>query len=135
MKTNEFLRKLLLTAACFIFVIMNVKAQTHPIQNAFATISEANGTSTATFTVVVEDTNAVSQIKTILATEQDSSDLVNQVFDYDVTNGLPLGVSYQRTGNQLTLTVSGFTGVSTYFGEVSVKNNSNSWSNFKFITN
>jgi hypothetical protein len=135
MKKNQFLRKLLLSAVCFAFMI-NAKAQSNLITRAFAVINGQSSPVSGEFTVLLEDTTNVSQIKVMLGAEVDSSNLVLYIFNYDVTTSLPSGFTYSRSQNMVTLHVGTFDIYSTYFGSVQIKDNSNSWRTpYNFITN
>jgi hypothetical protein len=136
MQKNQYLRKLLLSAVCFAF-ILNAQAQSNLISRAFAVISIGQSNqSSGEFTVLLEDTTNVSEIRVMIGSEADSSNLVLYTFSYDVNTSLPSGFTYSRSQNMVTLAVGTFATHSTYFGSVKIKDNTNSWRpDYNFITN
>lgn len=136
MQKINSIKKLLLVATCFAFNI-NADAQSSLITRAYAVVTASQGNpSSGEFTVLLEDTTNVSQLKVMLGTEADGSDLVMYTFNYDVTTSLPSGFSWSRSQNTVTLQVGTFDAQSTYFGSVSIKDNLNAWRTpYNFITN
>jgi len=138
MQKFNSIKKLLMIAVCLLFMTnINLKAQSSLITRAYAVVTSSQGNpSSGDFTVLLEDTTNVSQVKVMLGSEADSSDLVMYTFNYDVNTSLPSGFAWSRSGNTVTLQVGTFDAQSTYFGSVSIKDNNNTWrSSYNFITN
>jgi hypothetical protein len=130
MKKNQFLRKLLLSAVCFAFMI-NAKAQT--INDAFASLADTTGQNNS-FTVMVSDTTGISEVEVRLGSEMSASDIILHSFNYDVQPSSPY--SYSRSGNQIKLGIGSITMTDVYYGEVRLKYSNGSWSSpFQFISN
>ncbi|MBL7928032.1 MAG: hypothetical protein JNL47_00970 [Bacteroidia bacterium] len=119
----------------FISGINEVYSQTG-ITDAGVQMHETTAGMECRFVIVVEDTSNVHQLEVKLGSSAGDYSLVNAVFDFDVTGGLPAGYSYQRNGNAITLVTGTLTEQSTWFGSVQIKNNSGQWSDaYDFIAN
>ncbi|HKR04823.1 MAG TPA: hypothetical protein VJY62_09320 [Bacteroidia bacterium] len=131
MKKNQFIRKLLLSAVCFAFMI-NAKAQT--INDAFASIADTTGQNNS-FTIIISDTTGISEVEVRLGSEMSASDIILHSFNYDAQPSYPY--SYTRSGNQIKLGIGSITITDVYYGEVRLKYSNGSWSSpsFQFISN
>lgn len=129
-------KKLIAIAICLIAPLI-VNAQTASDATLIMDDSQAPGSLYAgTFTIMLSDTNNVSQIEIKLGTSLGATDIMSNTFNYDVTTGLPTAYTYARQGNKLTLGIGNYTELNTYFGCVRIKNATGTWSSsFNFITN
>jgi hypothetical protein len=88
------------------------------------------------FKVVVPDTNNVNEIEIMIGTDNDPSEMFSHTFTYDQNSGLPSGVSYARSGNEISIGMGTVTLLNAYYAKVRLKNTSNSWSDwYEFIGN
>ncbi|MBL0339758.1 MAG: hypothetical protein IPP71_01880 [Bacteroidetes bacterium] len=88
------------------------------------------------FKVVVADTNDVNEIEMLVGTDENASEMFSHIFTYDQTSGLPSGMSYSRTGNEINVGMGTVTLLNAYQAKVRLKNGSNNWSNwYEFIGN
>jgi len=89
-----------------------------------------------TFKVVVPDTNNVNAIEMLVGTDDNANEIFSLTCAYDPSSGLPTGVSYTRTGNEIKIEMGTVTLLSAYTAKVRLKNGSNSWSDwYEFIGN
>lgn len=127
----------LLTATFLLLLTTSSRAQSLPT-DAFVTMQATNtaGVVSGNYFVEVPDTTNVSQIEIKLGSNPGLADYVNQVFDYDVTTGLPTGYTYSRTGRIINISIGNRTEDGAYYGQVRIKNNSGSWSAvYPFVSN
>jgi hypothetical protein len=88
------------------------------------------------FKVVVPDTNDVSEIEMLVGTDDNASEMFSHIFTYDQASGLPSGMSYSRTGNEINVGMGTVTLLNAYQAKVRLKNGSNYWSDwYEFIGN
>ncbi|HMT28519.1 MAG TPA: hypothetical protein PKD91_04495 [Bacteroidia bacterium] len=88
------------------------------------------------FKVMVPDTNDVSEIEMLVGTDDNASEMFSHIFTYDQVSGLPSGLSYSRTGNEINVGMGTVTLLNAYNAKVRLKNGSNSWSDwYEFIGN
>ncbi|MBL0340012.1 MAG: hypothetical protein IPP71_03290 [Bacteroidetes bacterium] len=88
------------------------------------------------FKVMVPDTNDVSEIEMLVGTDDNASEMFSHIFTYDQVSGLPSGLSYSRTGNEINIGMGTVTLLNAYNAKVRLKNGSNSWSDwYEFIGN
>ena len=88
------------------------------------------------FKVVVADTNDVNEIEMLVGTDDNASEMFSHIFTYDQTSGLPSGMSYSRTGNEINVGMGTVILLNAYHAKVRLKNGSNIWSNwYEFIGN
>ena len=88
------------------------------------------------FKVVVADTNDVNEIEMLVGPDDNASEMFSHIFTYDQTSGLPSGMSYTRTGNEINVGMGTVTLLNAYHAKVRLKNGSNSWSDwYEFIGN
>ena len=129
-KPNYLLRTA--TISLLLTLLMPFNGICQSVTDASASHSGAS----STYYVLLSDTVNVSQIETQLGSSSGQSDILNHIFDYDVSTGLPSGYTYSRQGNKLFLGVSSLTANEIYYGTVRVKNTSGTWSSaYSFITN
>jgi len=89
-----------------------------------------------TFKVVLPDTNDVSEIEMLVGSDDNESELFSLTCAYDPSSGLPTGVTYSRTGNEIKIGMGTVTLLSAYVAKVRLKIGSNSWSDwYEFIGN
>ena len=88
------------------------------------------------FKVVIPDTNDVNEIEILVGTDDNASEMFSHVFTYDQVSGLPSGMTYSRTGNEINVGMGAVTLLNAYHVKVRLKNGSNSWSDwYEFIGN
>ncbi|MBK7853678.1 MAG: hypothetical protein IPJ79_01095 [Bacteroidetes bacterium] len=121
------------------FLLLSSSSYSQSASDAYLNMDDAAAPGTlyaGTYIVFLTDTSNVSQIEIALGTGTGLSDVMTQIYNYDVTSGLPSGYTYTREGNKLTLGIGNYTEYNTYFGSVRIKNVSGTWSSsFNFITN
>jgi hypothetical protein len=124
---------LILAVAC---ITVAAQAQTPPPTDAYVYFTASGGQSDGYFKVVLPDTTTIASIKVRLGTMEDTYDLTDYEFAFDVTSGLPSGFTYSRTNEECTLGVGVFNAPLTCFGEVSIKYTGGIWSDpVRFISN
>ncbi|MEQ9064070.1 MAG: hypothetical protein RIE58_07825 [Vicingaceae bacterium] len=74
--------------------------------------------------LTIPDTSNVSYILVKMGTNLGWSNVVDHDFEYDVDAGLPSGLDYVRSGNEITLSLGNRT-MDSYFLQVSLKDTSN----------
>jgi len=135
-KTNQSKKIFQVTMFLILISGINTVHSQSSITDAGVQIHETTAGMECRFVIVVEDTSNVQQLEVKLGSSAGDYSLVNAVFDFDVTGGLPAEYSYQRNGNAITLVTGTLTEQSTWFGSVRIKNNSGQWSDaYDFIAN
>ena len=134
MKTIDFKLKLVL----LIFVLMTpmiTMAQT-PEDATMSLTPDTSGTVKGLFYVLLPDTNNLDAVEILLGSAEDTTDLVNYTFAFDVTTGLPSGFSWNRDGLKLNLNVGNFAATELRFGKVKLRRAGAGWGNaYKFVSN
>lgn len=123
-----------------VLLLPSLKVQAQPnYEVADANISivtDSLGNTTASCVVIMQDTVNISRIKVKLGNELGEGDIFSETFDFDITSGLPAGMSYQREGTKVTLGLGTFTPLTSFYGEVSMKGSTGTWGpTFQFISN
>ena len=127
---NQSFKSIILFLILFCCWNLSVQAQA-PLDGAVTFIGNEGY-----FKVVVPDTNSVNEIEVMVGTESNSSEMFSHTFTFDQNSGLPSGVSYARTGNEIIVGMGTVTLLNAYNAKVRLKNTSNSWSNwYEFIGN
>jgi len=81
-----------------------------------------------TFIITLSDTVGVDKVEVALGAAPGDTTLAFHVFDFDVSTGLPAGVSWQRDGSRVELAAGTADRQPTWFGRVRVKDDQGSWS-------
>ena len=123
----------------FILILFGVHSsaisQSAPPADAYAYFTSGTPTP-GFFKVTLPATQGIAAIKVRLGSAQGIYDLVDYVFVFDVTSGLPAGYSYARNNTELTLGIGSFEEPNTSFGEVLLQDASGNWSTpLQFISN
>lgn len=133
------LRKLLLLTGFAALNYSSVLAQTPPLLMDASIVlipSNAHGYFKGTYEILVSDTVNIHQLEVLLGSDADSSNLVNEIFDFDIPSGQPTGLQYSRNGFRILLETDVFQKHTTYFGSVRVKNLSGVWGDpQRFVAN
>lgn len=88
------------------------------------------------FKVVVADTNNVSEIEVMVGSDDNPAELFSHVFSYDQSSGLPSGLSYSRSANEIILGMGTVTLLNAYNAKARLKDGSGNWSSwYEFIGN
>jgi hypothetical protein len=89
-----------------------------------------------TFEILLADTVNIQKLEVLLGSDADSSNLVNEIIDFDIPSGQPTGMHYSRDGYHILLATDVFRKHATYFGSVRVKNLSGTWGDpQRFVAN
>lgn len=119
MKTIDFKLKLVL----LIFVLLApliTMAQT-PEDATVSLTPDTGGTVKGLFYVLLPDTNNLDAIEILLGSAEDTTDLVNYTFAFDVTTGLPSGFSWNRDGLKVYMNVGSFPLTELRYGKVRLR--------------
>jgi hypothetical protein len=121
-----------------IFLIGALTSQHSIAQPASATLSfgtHNNNLALCNFMVTLSDTNLVA-IELGLGSERNQTDLFLHEFTFDVSTGLPSGLSYSREGLTLTIGIGNQQVLDYYYGQVRVKGDDQQWSEwYQFLQN
>lgn len=130
----NYKNQLLKIPICFLilFCCVSISANAQAPLDAAVTFSGNEGY----FKVVVPDTNDVNQVEMLVGSNDNPAELFSQTVTYDQSSGLPTGVTYSRSGNEITIGMGTVTLLSAYHAKVRLKNSSNNWSDwYEFIGN
>jgi hypothetical protein len=89
-----------------------------------ATVSltpDTGGTVKGLFYVLLPDTNNLDAVEILLGSAEDTTDLVNYTFAFDVTTGLPSGFSWNRDGLKVYMNVGSFPLTELRYGKVRLR--------------
>jgi len=108
-------------------------AQTsNPPTDAYVTLDSES----AIIYLEILDTTSVSEIHVILSSKQNESDIFENTFLFDQTNGLPGSMSYSRSGNGISLGTGQIAICPVIFTKIRLKNSANNWSEWlEFVSN
>jgi hypothetical protein len=125
---------------CFfllLFILTGIPLQAQSNFEAYViTSAPVNDMVEGTMFITLADTNQIDLIEVKVGSKEGQANLTNHQFTYDQTSGLPAGMSWQRTGYRITLSLGSFAYSDLQFGYVRLKNNSGVWSDtFAFVTN
>jgi hypothetical protein len=73
--------------------------------------------------VEIPDTINLARIYVNVGTAENTADIINNVFEYDVEEGLPVGLSYHREGNNVYLGLLQTTQADTYYYKLWLEDN------------
>ncbi len=120
-----------------LFILSGNPLQAQSNFDAYVITSQpVNDVVEGTMFITLSDTNQIDLIEVKVGSKEGQADLANQQFTYDQTSGLPAGMSWQRIGNRITLSLGSFAYSDLQFGYVRLKNSSGVWSGtFAFVTN
>ncbi len=134
MKTFDFKLKLVL----LIFVLMApmiTMAQT-PEDATVSLTPDTGGTVKGLFYVLLPDTNNLDAVEILLGSAEDTTDLVNYTFAFDVTTGLPSGFSWNRDGLKVYMNVGSFPLTELRYGKVRLRRTGQSYgAAYAFVAN
>jgi hypothetical protein len=134
MKTFDFKLKLVL----LIFVLMApliTMAQT-PEDATVSLTPDTGGTVKGLFYVLLPDTNNLDVLEILLGSAEDTTDLVNYTFAFDVTTGLPSGFSWNRDGLKVYMNVGSFPLTELRYGKVRLRRTGQSYgAAYAFVAN
>ena len=100
------------------------------------TSAPVNDVVEGTMFITLTDTSQIDLIEVKVGSKEGQADLANHQFTYNQAAGLPTGMSWQRTGYRITLSLGSFAYSDVQFGYVRLKNSSGVWSDtFAFVTN
>ncbi|MBK7967009.1 MAG: hypothetical protein IPK10_18220 [Bacteroidetes bacterium] len=117
------LRRKTLLLLFILFSGIPLKAQSN--FDAFVTTSAPiNDVVEGTMFITLTDTNQIDLVEVKVGSKEGQADLANQQFTYDQTSGLPAGMSWQRLGYRVTISLGSFAYSDLQFGYVRLKNNS-----------
>lgn len=104
---------------------------------AFRSVNTSNPDSlSCSFVVSLSDSTQIDKVEIELGSIDGQNDLVNQHFDFDVTTGLPIGFSYLRVGNRVSLKTGTILSYSTFYGRARLKLSNGQYTPyFSFIAN
>ena len=88
-----------------------------------------NPTQDILYTIVLNDTLKVKKIYLNAGSSQGGSDIFSLAIKFDDKNNLPQGVTYQRTGNAIALTVTSQHIYADYFYQAKTEDPSGNFSN------
>ncbi|MBP6511984.1 MAG: hypothetical protein KA347_04890 [Bacteroidia bacterium] len=129
------LRRKTLLLLFILFSGLPLKAQSN-FDAYVITSSPVNDVVEGTMFITLTDTNQIDLIEVKVGSREGQADLANQQFTFDQTSGLPAGMSWQRSGYRITLSLGSFAYSDVQFGYVRLKNSSGVWSDtFAFVTN
>ena len=89
-----------------------------------ATVSltpDTGGSVKGLFFVLLPDTNNLDAVEILLGSAEDTTDLVNYTFAFDVTTGLPSGFSWNRDGLKVYMNVGSFPLTDLRYGKVRLR--------------
>lgn len=131
-KRKLLMKKNFNTFLVLIFLIISNTCNAQTPLDAAVTFSGNEGY----YKVVVPDTNDVNQIEMLVGSDDNPAELFSQTLTYDQSSGLPTGVTYSRSGNEITIGMGTVTLLNAYHAKVRLKNSSNNWSDwYEFIGN
>ncbi|MBK7682381.1 MAG: hypothetical protein KA347_08035 [Bacteroidia bacterium] len=120
-----------------LFILTGNPLQAQSNFDAYVTTSApVNDVVTGTMFITLTDTNQIDLVEVKVGSKEGHADLANHQFTYDQTSGLPAGMTWQRTGYRITISIGSFAYSDLQFGYVRLKNSSGVWSDtFAFVTN
>jgi hypothetical protein len=128
----------LLSVVSIVFVLLNdgnVKAQS-PTDGYVITTSGTNGNVNGFVHVDLPDTVSIASIEVKLGSAEGSANILQHVFMYDVSQGLPAGFTWQRKGNHVIINVGTIVESPVIFGRIRLQSTASVWSDaYSFVTN
>lgn len=120
------------------FVMLNsvhLRAQ-DPLDAYVITTPGSNGNVNGFVHVDLPDTVSILSVEVKLGSNDATIDLLNHVFAFDVTQGLPSGYIWQRSGKHVVIQVGSFAETPVIFGQIRLESNASVWSDaYSFVTN
>ncbi|MBK7681508.1 MAG: hypothetical protein KA347_01935 [Bacteroidia bacterium] len=134
---KNYLSALTRCLVLLLFILTGNSLQAQSNFDAYVITSQpVNDVVEGTMFITLTDTNQIDLIEVKVGSKEGQADLANHQFTFDQTSGLPAGMSWQRTGNRITLSLGSFAYSDLQFGYVRLKNSSGVWSDtFAFVTN
>ena len=111
----------------------NVNAQTPaPPLDSYVSFSGGQGS----VFLILPDTASCSEIEVNLGSKTETGDLFTHAYVYDQESGLPSGLTYSRTGSDVTVGIGAVTVPPAYNVKIRLKNMTGNWSGwYEYITN
>ncbi|MBP7166433.1 MAG: hypothetical protein KBB64_02085 [Bacteroidia bacterium] len=104
-----------------------------------ATVSltpDTGGSVKGLFFVLLPDTNNLDAVEILLGSAEDTTDLVNYTFAFDVTTGLPSGFSWNRDGLKVYMNVGSFPLTDLRYGKVRLRRTGQGFgADYAFVAN
>ncbi|MBK7683191.1 MAG: hypothetical protein IPJ26_12350 [Bacteroidetes bacterium] len=134
---KNYLSALTRCLVLLLFILTGNSLQAQSNFDAYVITSQpVNDVVEGTMFITLTDTNQIDLIEVKVGSKEGQADLANHQFTYDQAAGLPAGMSWQRTGYRITLSLGSFAYSDVQFGYVRLKNSSGVWSDtFAFVTN
>ena len=128
----------LIKVVSIVFVLIScssLKAQA-PLDGYVITTSSPNGNVNGFVHVDLPDTVSIASIEVKLGSADGSADILQHVFIYDVSQGLPVGFAWQRKGKHVIIDVGTLVESPVIFGQIRLRNTASVWSDaYSFVTN
>lgn len=129
------MKKILTLLAGILFYHLS-NAQTAMPTDAYAYFVTSGANTNGYFNIELASSADVNSIKVRLGSTQNEFDLIDHVFEFDITSGLPSGFTFSRNGNSCILGIGLLDKPDTIFGEVSIEDSNGHWSDpYQFISN
>ena len=134
---KNYLSALTRCLVLLLFILTGNSLQAQSNFDAYVITSQpVNDVVEGTMFITLSDTSQIDLIEVKVGSKEGQADLANQQFTFDQISGLPAGMSWQRIGYQVTISLGSFAYSDLQFGYVKLKNNSGTWSDlFAFVTN
>ena len=138
-KLFSFEKKLqLIKVVSIVFVLIScssLKAQA-PLDGYVITTMGSNGNVNGFVHVDLPDTVSISSIEVKLGSTEGGAEILQHVFIYDVSQGLPIGFAWQRKGKHVIIDVGTLVESPVIFGQIRLRNTASVWSDaYSFVTN
>lgn len=134
MKTFDFKLKLVMLIFVLLAPIITM-AQT-PEDATVSLTPDTGGTVKGLFYVLLPDTNNLDAVEILLGSAEDTTDLVNYTFAFDVTTGHPSGFSWNRDGLKVYMNVGSFPLTELRYGKVRLRRTGQSYgAAYAFVAN
>ncbi len=134
MKTFDF--KLQLVLLIFVLLAPNITMAQTPEDATVSLTPDTGGTVKGLFFVLLPDTNNLDAVEILLGSAEDTTDLVNYTFAFDVTTGLPSGFSWNRDGLKVYMNVGSFPLTELRYGKVRLRRTGQSYgAAYAFVAN
>ena len=128
----------LIKVVSIVFVLIScgsLKAQA-PLDGYVITTTGSNGSVNGFVHVDLPDTVSIASIEVKLGSAEGSADILQHVFVYDVSQGLPAGFAWQRKGNHVIIDVGTLVESPVIFGQIRLWSTASVWSDaYSFVTN
>ena len=128
----------LIKVVSIVFVLLNsglLLAQA-PIDGYVITTAGSNGNVSGFVHVDLPDTVSIASLEVKLGSTEGGAEILQHVFIYDVSQGLPAGFAWQRKGKHVIIDVGTLVESPVIFGQIRLRNTASVWSDaYSFVTN